>query len=178
MRDLFHPTRVLFLSVAILCAALDLVSKELMFLSIKPGDHVVVVPGYFRLDRALNTGGMWSIGASHPMMNHGLGVFAGLVAFGLAWWAMRHLKPGQHGAALVFGMLLGGAIGNLHDRWVYAGVRDFITVHYRDVYYWPTFNLADSFLVVGAGIILFHSIFGPNPPEPSPTTTPATVSTP
>ena len=51
-------------------------------------------------------------------------------------------------------LILGGALGNLIDRSLYGYVIDFIQVYY-DVYYWPAFNIADSAITLGAGLLIF-----------------------
>src|SRR5262249_35799312 len=75
-------------------------------------------------------------------------------------WAYFGIKSGERFFPLVLGAILAGAIGNLFDRIAFQGVRDFIEVHYFDVWYYPTFNFADSFLVCGAGVLIMSSIFG------------------
>ncbi len=54
-------------------------------------------------------------------------------------------------------LILGGAIGNVHDRILYGSVIDFIEVHIRS-YYWPDFNVADSSVVTGACMLLLDSL--------------------
>lgn len=75
----------------------------------------------------------------------------------LVVWLTR--LPRHHTlTALSLALILGGAIGNLIDR-VYLGyVVDFISVHW-DRHYFPAFNIADSAICVGAGLMLFDSFF-------------------
>ena len=56
------------------------------------------------------------------------------------------------GLALIFG----GAIGNLIDRLIHGMVIDFIDLHWKEVYHWPTFNLADSAICVGVGVLFVY----------------------
>jgi lipoprotein signal peptidase len=53
------------------------------------------------------------------------------------------------------GLILAGTLGNLYDRVLFGGVRDFL--HWYRYFNWPVFNLADSCLVVGAGLLLAHA---------------------
>ena len=62
--------------------------------------------------------------------------------------------------ALTF--ILGGAIGNLLDRSYYGFEIDFIYVHY-DAYYWPAFNVADSFISIGVALILYDAFKNKKP---------------
>ena len=54
-------------------------------------------------------------------------------------------------------LVLGGAVGNLIDRSIYGHVIDFIQVYY-DVYYWPAFNIADSAITLGAGLLILDML--------------------
>ena len=58
--------------------------------------------------------------------------------------------------AVSLGMMLGGAIGNLWDRLAYGAVVDFISVRVSDSLVWPTFNLADTFVVIGTGLLILY----------------------
>jgi signal peptidase II len=74
----------------------------------------------------------------------------------LIW--LKRLKPGEHWTAAALGLILGGAIGNLTDRIAHGHVIDFIQWHYQH-WYWPTFNIADSAISVGAAILVIHGLF-------------------
>lgn len=60
--------------------------------------------------------------------------------------------------ALALALVLGGAIGNLYDRMLLGHVIDFIEVHGWG-YYFPAFNIADSAITVGAGILIYDALF-------------------
>jgi len=57
------------------------------------------------------------------------------------------------------GMIMGGAIGNVIDRLRFGAVFDFLDVHIADSH-WPAFNVADSFICIGAGLIIIQALFG------------------
>lgn len=59
-----------------------------------------------------------------------------------------------------FGLLLGGILGNLVDRLLYGFVVDFLELHWRSAFYWPTFNVADAAITLGVFSILWDSLFG------------------
>ena len=63
---------------------------------------------------------------------------------------------------VALGLILAGTVGNLYDRLVFNGVRDFLHFYYVE---WPVFNFADCCLVVGATVLLLQAIFGPHPSE-------------
>lgn len=88
-----------------------------------------------------------------------------VVSVMIAFW-MRDLKSRQWQLSLALALILGGAVGNLVDR-VYLGyVVDFISVHYRDSYF-PTFNVADAAISVGAFFMVVDSLFNAASDEPA-----------
>ncbi|WP_439107222.1 signal peptidase II [Congregibacter sp.] len=92
-------------------------------------------------------------------------VLALVVSGMIAYW-IKELKPRQWQLSLALALVLGGALGNLVDR-VYLGyVVDFISVHYRD-WYFPTFNVADAAISVGAFLIIIDSVFNTVTDSPS-----------
>jgi signal peptidase II len=79
------------------------------------------------------------------------------VSAAIALWLYR-LGKRQWPLALGLALVLGGAVGNLIDRLRLGYVVDFISVHYRD-WYFPTFNVADAAISVGAAVIILDSLF-------------------
>jgi len=79
----------------------------------------------------------------------------GVSIFLLAW--LRKLGPGEQRTAFALSLILGGAIGNLIDRLVYGHVIDFIDVYYGD-WHFPTFNVADSAISVGAALLILDAV--------------------
>jgi lipoprotein signal peptidase len=78
---------------------------------------------------------------------------------------------------LALGLILGGTLGNLYDRLVFGGVRDFLHCYY-DTHIWPDFNLADCCLVCGAGVLLAHSFLVSEPAAPQAKTEAASTAAP
>ncbi len=77
-----------------------------------------------------------------------------IVAYLLRWlWGTETRWMG-----LALGMIIGGALGNVIDRAVHRAVLDFLDVHV-DGYHWPAFNGADSFIAVGAMLLIFDYLF-------------------
>lgn len=71
---------------------------------------------------------------------------------------MRRLERTEHWTAAGLALILGGALGNLLDRLWHGHVIDFIQLYYEN-YYFPSFNLADSAITVGAAVLIVHSLF-------------------
>ena len=87
----------------------------------------------------------------------------------IAVWLAR-LKPHDRLLAVSLSLILGGAIGNLWDRLQFGHVVDFISVHYHN-WYFPTFNVADSAVSVGAALMILDALFASRKHvgEPDPT---------
>jgi signal peptidase II len=143
---------LIFWSVALLGAALDLVSKDLVFgwLAAQPGHQVSVIDGFFTLRADHNPGTFFGLLAGHnsPLIIFTVLMMALVIIMFLA-------PPGElvgagwgklYTAALA--LVLAGAAGNLWDRVQFDGVRDFLALGLGG-YHWPTFNLADTWLTLG-----------------------------
>jgi signal peptidase II len=70
----------------------------------------------------------------------------------LVFW-LRNVDKNRKSLAWGLALILGGAIGNLIDRTLYGYVIDFIDVYY-DYWHWPAFNIADSAITIGAGLLI------------------------
>jgi signal peptidase II len=122
---------------------LDQVSKAIVRSSLSVGEHVQLALG-FRLTNTPNSGLAFGIGQGEGFV---LIVTVIALALVLLWFATDPSRPGMW---LAVGLLAGGAIGNLVDRIRLDAVTDFI-----DPPLWPTFNLADIAITLGAlGLVL------------------------
>ena len=90
---------------------------------------------------------------------------ASLVVVVLITWLYR-LPRNQVRMALALSLVLGGAVGNLIDRVFYGYVIDFIDVYYAS-WHWPTFNVADSAITVGAALLLLDAFTGHKKEQPA-----------
>lgn len=118
---------------------------------------VEVMPS-FNWFLAYNTGAAFSFlseaGGWQRWFFVGLALFAATII--LAW--LKRLPHGRNREAIALSLILGGAIGNVIDRLLYGRVIDFIQWYYAD-YYWPSFNIADSAIFLGAIILIMDAAF-------------------
>jgi signal peptidase II len=122
---------------------LDQVSKAIVVSSLSVGQHEQLALG-FSLTNTPNSGLAFGIGQGEGFV---LAVTVVALALVLIWFALDPSRPGMW---LAVGLLAGGALGNLADRIRMDAVTDFI-----DPPLWPTFNLADVAITLGAlGLIL------------------------
>lgn len=82
-----------------------------------------------------------------------------LVAVGIVLYYIASLPRSETLAFLSLGLLLGGVLGNFADRLIHGYVIDFLTLHWRDFFYWPTFNIADAAISTGVILILLETLF-------------------
>ncbi len=85
-----------------------------------------------------------------------------IAAGGICVWGVLRGKRADAWICAALGMILGGTVGNLFDRVVFYGVRDFLFFYKID---WPVFNVADCCLVCGAIMLVLHAVFV-KPPKP------------
>lgn len=118
---------------------------------------VPVMPS-FNLTLVYNTGAAFSfLSDAGGWQRWFFSLLALAVCIFLLTWLAR-LDRSEKWTAIGLSLVLGGALGNLIDRLLYGHVIDFIQWYYQD-YYWPTFNIADSAIFVGAGILMIHGLF-------------------
>ena len=122
-------------------------------------DPIVVLPGLIKFELAFNRGGAWSMLADQPdgvRLPFFFAVSAAAAIFILSLY--RKLEPHQKALKWALPLVLGGALGNLVDRVRYQHVVDFIDPYH----YWPTFNVADIWIVVGVALMAID-MFTPRP---------------
>jgi signal peptidase II len=143
----------LILSAAIIL--FDLWTKSLVLARIQLHDAIPVIPNFFQLVHVRNTGAAFGLGANASsklvpiLLNAGaIAVFCVVVVYALRTAVTdRLLQTGLH-------LILGGAIGNLLDRFRFGYVVDFLDV-YVGRYHWPAFNVADSAICIGIALLFF-----------------------
>ncbi len=186
----FRRGWMLFSGVALVAATVDLVTKSVVFGRLgMPGEQpgVVLIPGMLSIETNLNEGALFGMG-------QGLGlVFAAisLVAIGgILAMVARPATRTDRWLLVALGLITGGIIGNLYDRIGLPGltwhapeprrgdavlaVRDWIHFKLEGVIDWPIFNLADSWLVIGAAVLVLVS-FRPVPSADTGTEQPETA---
>ena len=168
-----------FVAIGVVAAVADLATKASIFARLgMPGEQpgIVLVPGMLSLETNLNEGALFGMG-------QGLGVVFAAVSLcavgGILWMVSRPATRSDRWLLVALALITGGIIGNLYDRVGLPGltwhaplerqgeavlaVRDWIHFKLEGIIDWPIFNLADSWLVIGAGLMLLLSLR----PEPA-----------
>jgi signal peptidase II len=147
-----HRLAGLGLAAAILIA--DQATKALALNHLDPVEPVVVTP-FFNLvlvwNRGVSFGLLTGTGYSSPWL---LILLAALIATLLIVWLWRERRTLPQ---LALWLILAGALGNVIDRLRFGAVVDFLDFHLAG-HHWPAFNIADSAIVIGAGLLLLDSL--------------------
>jgi signal peptidase II len=145
----------LLLSVAAVVLALDIVTKVLAVQLLTPGQPVSIIGDAVTWNLVRNSGAAFSMATGYTWM---LTVVATGVVLGIFWMGRRLVSPGW---AIGLGMILGGATGNLVDRFFRSpGPLRGHVVDFLSVGWWPVFNVADPSVVGGAILLVTLSVFG------------------
>ena len=154
-----NSARALYLLIAFGVVLLDRWSKHMVEQHIALYAHIQIIPGFFRLTHTENTGAAFSLFADStaPWKTGLLIAFSviALVVVSILLWKNHHA---QVATGVGLALIMGGALGNLWDRLARGRVVDFL-LFYVKRYQWPVFNLADSAIVVGAGLLVLEILF-------------------
>jgi signal peptidase II len=153
------PKTTAFLISLAVVFPLDQLTKHWINTNVPYANRIEIIPGLFDITHARNAGGAFSFFADGPFEQRMI-FFIGttLLAIVLLLSFYRKLRADEVLAATALGVVLGGALGNLTDRLRFGEVVDFLDVHLFGGYIWPTFNVADSAIVIGV-ILLVIEIF-------------------
>ena len=149
-----------FAGAALLALALDQISKIVVRAGLGVGSRWPLVPGWIHAEHIQNHGAAWGVLAGQKWL---------LIAFTIAVTAMvvgsaREVSRRGKLAAIGFGWILGGALGNLLDRVVFGYVTDFFDLDtpINWLQNFPVFNVADSALTAGVVLMLITLLRFPN----------------
>jgi len=147
-----------FYLIALGIVLLDQATKALIVRTMRLGESIPVVPGFFDIVFVLNPGAAFGFLAGLPAGLRGpLFTLISLAAVVLIIvYRTRYLRHNRLASAAL-ALILGGAIGNLIDRLRYGMVVDFLDAHVHQ-YHWPAFNVADSAISIGVGLMLLDLV--------------------
>ncbi|MEO8156132.1 MAG: signal peptidase II [Rhizobacter sp.] len=145
-----------WLGNALVVVVIDQLVKALILGHFQYGESRYVT-SFFNIVRAHNTGAAFSFlaGASGWQRWFFVGLGAAAAIF-IVWMLRSH--AGQRLFALALSLILGGAVGNVVDRLMHGYVVDFIQVHWGNQYFFPSFNVADSAITLGAVLLVLDEL--------------------
>ncbi len=143
------------LIAALVVVLADQVSKALVFGYLSESQPTVLVTDFFNLVTAWNTGVSFSM--FNNLGDYGIYILSGfsllVICFLMYWMCKEKNKVMQ----MALGFIIGGALGNVIDRVRIGAVFDFLDMHIG-VHHWPAFNVADSFICIGAVLLIFGNV--------------------
>ena len=134
---------------------LDQLSKHYIDSTFELYQSVTVLENFFHITYIRNRGAAFGI-FSDNALRLPFFITVSLIAIVAIVWYLRQIRTDQVLSQLALGLILSGAIGNLIDRVRFGEVIDFIDVHWYS-YHWPAFNVADSAICVGVGLLLLET---------------------
>lgn len=131
---------------------IDFISKQIVMHFLSLNESVLVIKNFFYLTYTKNNGAAWSILKDQRLL---LLIVTVIVLFLInKYMNKEELSKIEN---FIYGMIIGGIIGNLFDRIVYSSVIDFLDFRIFG-YNYPIFNLADTFIVIGIILLIIVSI--------------------
>lgn len=147
--------------VALFVCLLDQVTKIYMAQNLEVGQNVEVIPDVFNLTLVMNPGAAFGLFANLPStLRRVLLALVTVTAMSLVIVLLRKEARDDQLSSFALYMVIGGAIGNLIDRFRYDAVVDFLDFYWGD-YHWPAFNVADSAISVAVFILILRSTIFP-----------------
>ena len=144
-----------WLAWAVFLLGADQITKTLILNNYRLGDSTFIT-SFFNIVRAHNTGAAFSFLADAGGWQRWLFTGIGVAATIFIVWQLR-AHPGQKLFSFALSSILGGAVGNVVDRLMHGYVVDFLQFHYAG-WYFPSFNLADSAITVGAACLILDEL--------------------
>jgi len=156
--------------LALIVFLIDRVSKTIIENYVSALDTFTVIPGFFDIIHSQNRGvafGLFNDSTSEwrTFLLIVFSLVALAVVSGMLWQAPRMDRLSVLGLSLV----LGGALGNVFDRVIWGRVTDFLEFYIGSLH-WPTFNIADSCIVIGSGLLLLDMLKAKREPARTPRT--------
>jgi signal peptidase II len=145
-----------WLLLAAIIIGLDQITKQWILDRYQLGDSTVVT-SFFNIVRVHNPGAAFSfLAAASGWQREFFIAIAAVAAVVITYLLSKHGQ--QKLFSLSLALILGGALGNVIDRFLHGYVVDFLDFHYKNQWHWPAFNLADSAIVGGAILLIVDEI--------------------
>ncbi len=154
------------LGMIVVCCLILLIDQLTKFMAIRElplHQAILIFPG-FDLFLTYNTGAAFSFLSDQSGWQRWFLVIIAIIAI---MYLIFLVTKNRHKSVFCIALIcvIGGALGNLIDRLIHGAVVDFISLHFKD-FYWPAFNIADSFITIGVGLVIVDMfIFSKNPDE-------------
>lgn len=150
----------ILVSVSLLIIAFDQWTKHLIHTKFSWGESLPLIDSFFNLTYVRNSGAAFGLlHKAPPAFRDPFFLIVPLIALVVIFYLFTRLTREQQWTTTALSLIVGGAIGNLIDRIRFGYVIDFLDFHWKEIYHYPAFNVADSCIVIGVGMMLIQSFF-------------------
>jgi signal peptidase II len=164
--SIFQKSNRRIAALALVIFALDQITKWFVLRELYTGDERVIIPGFFKFVHLENTGAAWSLFTG----NNGALILVALFALVALYLTRHHFDSHTLAGQIAFGLIFGGIAGNLMDRLRVGHVIDFIYFYLQrrggGEIGFPAFNVADSAICTGVGLIFLITWKNEHAPKP------------
>jgi signal peptidase II len=168
-KSIFQKSNRRIVALALVVLALDQFTKWLVLQTLDIGDERVLIPGFFKFVHWVNTGAAWSRFSG----NNGTLALVAILALVALFLTRHHFDSHTLSGQIAFGLIFGGIAGNLTDRLLPSrhAVVDFIYFYLQQrdggEIGFPAFNVADTAICTGVGLIFLITWKNEHAPKPS-----------
>lgn len=156
----------ILLAASVGSVLLDQATKLWVIDAFRLGESVPVISNYFNLTYVRNTGAAFGLLAdAHPAFRVPFFLIVPVVALVIIGGILKKLPDGNIRMSLALSLVVGGAVGNLIDRAYLGYVVDFLDFHWRYQTHFPAFNIADTAISVGVGLMMLDLLLEKHPTE-------------
>ncbi|HVU07594.1 MAG TPA: signal peptidase II [Verrucomicrobiae bacterium] len=165
-KSIFQKSNRRIVALALVVFAFDQITKWLILKTLPSGDEKIIVEGFFKFVHWGNTGAAWSLFRN----NNSTLIFVMVLAFVALFLTRHHFDVDRISGQIAFGLLFGGIAGNLADRLIRHEVVDFLRFYLQQrgggEIGFPAFNIADSAICTGVGLIFLITWKNEHKPKP------------
>ncbi|MGK5082286.1 signal peptidase II [Bdellovibrionota bacterium FG-1] len=141
----------------------DQITKFMIVDRFRYGESIPVISGFFNLTYIRNTGAAFGILAhANPAFRIPFFVIVPIIALIAIAFIFRKIPDRDVKLSAALSLVIGGAVGNLIDRVMLSYVVDFLDFHWRYEYHFPAFNVADTAICIGVGILMLDLLSQPD----------------
>jgi len=154
VRRILRKKNILFLAITVLVVLLDQATKAWILATLRPHEGFPLIDGFFSIVHERNPGAAFGfLAGAPPLFRYLFFVAVTVAAIVLILHYLRVSRIEEPSLVSALALILAGAVGNLIDRIRFGEVVDFLDV-YIGSHHWPAFNVADSAITVGAGVLM------------------------
>lgn len=151
---------VLLVGISTALVVVDQLTKRAVQQSFRLGESIPLISGFFNLTYIRNPGAAFGMLAhADPAFRIPFFILVPVVALTAIAYIFRRIPDADWQRSSALALVVGGAVGNLIDRLIFGYVIDFLDFHWQYRYHFPAFNVADSAICVGVGVLMLDLVF-------------------